>query len=176
MRAHVLFAAAMLALAPLAQADATALDAAFGSLNGLLARIIFFDVWPGDPVMPFIVAWLGTAAAFLTVRFGFINLRMMRHAFRVIRGRYRTADDQGEVSSFQALSTALSATVGLGNIAGVAVAVTVGGPGATFWMGAGVLPPTSWAKSGRIGVSTGPGPTSFTRIPRDNPRPASCIV
>jgi AGCS family alanine or glycine:cation symporter len=134
MRAHVLFAAAMLALAPLAQADATALDAAFGSLNGLLARIIFFDVWPGDPVMPFIVAWLGTAAAFLTVRFGFINLRMMRHAFRVIRGRYRTADDQGEVSSFQALSTALSATVGLGNIAGVAIAISIGGPGATFWM------------------------------------------
>jgi AGCS family alanine or glycine:cation symporter len=70
----------------------------------------------------------------LTIRFSFVNLRMMRHAYRVIRGKYRTADDQGEVSPFQALSTALSATVGLGNIAGVAIAISIGGPGATFWM------------------------------------------
>jgi AGCS family alanine or glycine:cation symporter len=114
-------------------ADA-AIDAFFGAINGFLAQIIFFDVFPGDRDMPFIVAWLIIAAVFLTLRFNFVNLRLMRHAFRIIRGKYRTADDQGEVTSFQALSTALSATVGLGNIAGVAIAISIGGPGATFWM------------------------------------------
>ncbi len=117
-----------------ALAEDVALDAFFGSLNGYLAQVIFFDVFPGEPTMPFIVAWLIVAAVFLTFRFSFVNLRMMRHAFCVIRGKYRTADDQGEVSSFQALTTALSATVGLGNIAGVAIAISIGGPGATFWM------------------------------------------
>lgn len=111
-----------------------AIDALFGSINGFLARIIFFDIFPGETEMPFIVAWLIVAAVFLTLRFSFVNLRMMRHAFRILRGKYRTADDRGEVTSFQALSTALSATVGLGNIAGVAIAISIGGPGATFWM------------------------------------------
>jgi len=112
----------------------TAIDSFFDAINGFLAQIIFYDVFPGEPVMPFIVAWLIVAAVFLTFRFNFVNMRMMRHAYRVIRGKYRTADDQGEVTSFQALSTALSATVGLGNIAGVAIAISIGGPGATFWM------------------------------------------
>ena len=84
--------------------------------------------------MPLVVAWLVVGAVFLTLRFSFVNLRMMRHAFAVLRGKYRTADDKGEVSPFQALTTALSATVGLGNIAGVAIAISIGGPGATFWM------------------------------------------
>lgn len=110
------------------------IDSFFGALNGHLASVIFFDVFPGEPVMPFIVAWLIVGAVYLTLRFGFVNLRMMRHAFRVMRGRYRTPEDRGEVSPFQALTTALSATVGLGNIAGVAIAISIGGPGATFWM------------------------------------------
>ena len=110
------------------------IDAFFGSLNGYLASVIFYDVFPGEPSMPFIVAWLIIGAAYLTLRFSFVNLRMMRHGFRVLRGKYHTADDKGEVSSFQALTTALSATVGLGNIAGVAIAISIGGPGATFWM------------------------------------------
>ena len=109
-------------------------DAFFGPLNGYLASVIFFDVLPGASELPFVVAWLIVGAVFLTLRFGFVNLRMMRHAFAVLRGKYRTKDDVGEVSSFQALTTALSATVGLGNIAGVAIAISIGGPGATFWM------------------------------------------
>lgn len=125
---------ALLLLPQQAWADDAAIDAVFGSINGFLAQIIFFDVFPGEPVMPFIVAWLIVAAVFLTLRFNFVNLRMMRHAYRVIRGKYRTVDDKGEVTPFQALSTALSATVGLGNIAGVAIAISIGGPGATFWM------------------------------------------
>lgn len=115
-------------------AETSALNTFFGALNGYLATVIFFDVLPGPSELPFIVAWLIAAAVFLTVRFGFVNLRMMGHAFKVLRGKYRTADDTGEVSSFQALTTALSATVGLGNIAGVAIAISIGGPGATFWM------------------------------------------
>ena len=115
-------------------AEPSALNRFFDTLNGYLASVIFFDVLPGAGELPFIVAWLIIAAVFLTVRFGFVNLRMMRHAFRVLRGKYRTVDDTGEVSSFQALTTALSATVGLGNIAGVAIAISIGGPGATFWM------------------------------------------
>ncbi|GAB1233773.1 alanine/glycine:cation symporter family protein [Ferrigenium sp. UT5] len=122
------------AVPQLAWAGVSEMDAAFALVNGVLAQVIFFDIFPGEPSMPLIVAWLIVAAVFLTVRFGFVNLRMMRHAFRVIRGKYRTVDDRGEVTSFQALSTALSATVGLGNIAGVAIAISIGGPGATFWM------------------------------------------
>ena len=110
------------------------LDALFGTLNGFLAQGIFFDIFPGEAEMPLVVAWLVAAGVFLTLRFSFVNLRMMRHAFRVLRGKYRTAEDRGEVTSFQALTTALSATVGLGNIAGVAIAISIGGPGATFWM------------------------------------------
>lgn len=110
------------------------LDSAFTTINGYLATVLFYDVWPGEAEMPFIVAWLIAGSIFLTLRFGFINLRVMRHAFRVIRGKYNTADDKGDVTSFQALTTALSATVGLGNIAGVAIAIIIGGPGAVLWM------------------------------------------
>ena len=109
-------------------------DGLFGVINGYLASILFFDVWPGEGAMPFIVAWLIAGAVYLTVRFGFINVRMMGHAVDILRGKYRSAEDKGDVTPFQALTTALSATVGLGNIAGVAIAVSVGGPGATFWM------------------------------------------
>ena len=89
---------------------------------------------PVDLNMPFIVLWLVLGAVFFTLRFNFINLRGFVHAIRVTRGDYDNEDDPGEVSHFQALSSALSATVGLGNIAGVAVAVGLGGPGAVFWM------------------------------------------
>lgn len=123
-----------LLLSQQAHAASVAIDGMFDTVNALLAQIIFFDVFPGEPVMPFIVGWLIVAAVFLTLRFNFVNLRMMRHAYRVIRGKYRTAEDKGEVTPFQALTTALSATVGLGNIAGVAIAISIGGPGATLWM------------------------------------------
>lgn len=84
--------------------------------------------------MPFIVAWLIAGGVFLTLRFGFINVRMFAHAFKIITGKYKTADDVGEITPYQSLTAALSATVGLGNIAGVAIAIAIGGPGATFWM------------------------------------------
>jgi AGCS family alanine or glycine:cation symporter len=84
--------------------------------------------------VPIIVLWLMLGAVFFTVRMGFINLRGFRHAITVVRGRYDNPEDEGEVTHFQALASALSATVGLGNIAGVALAVMLGGPGAIFWM------------------------------------------
>lgn len=110
---------------------ANGMDDFFGEVNGVLANVLFFNIGFG---MPFIVAWLIVGAVFLTVRMGFINLRLLGHSVRIIRGKYARPDDEGEVTPFQALTTALSATVGLGNIAGVAIAVSIGGPGATFWM------------------------------------------
>ncbi|MBT3638218.1 MAG: alanine:cation symporter family protein [Opitutae bacterium] len=83
---------------------------------------------------PLIVAWLLGGALFFTLRMRFVNLRLFKHAIDLVRGKYDSKDQKGEVSHFQALTTALSATVGLGNIAGVAIAIGTGGPGATFWI------------------------------------------
>ncbi len=101
-----------------------------------LARVLFLDAafWSDQVTVPIVVAWLALGAIFLTLRMGFVNLRAFRHAIAVTAGHYDDPRDAGEVSHFQALSAALSATVGLGNIAGVALAVSTGGPGATFWM------------------------------------------
>jgi len=84
--------------------------------------------------IPFIVVWLVLGALFFTIRMKFINIRGFKHSIQLVQGKFDKPGDEGEVSHFQALATALSATVGLGNIAGVAIAITVGGPGATFWM------------------------------------------
>lgn len=91
----------------------------------------------GKPVtsaIPLVVAWLIFGAITFTLFFRFINIRGFLHAIQLVRGKYDDPDDPGEVSHFQALTTALSATVGLGNIAGVAIAISIGGPGATLWM------------------------------------------
>jgi len=84
--------------------------------------------------IPFVLVWLIVGALFFTLFFRFINIRGFKHALDVVRGRYDDPDHAGEVSHFQALTAALSGTVGIGNIAGVAVAVSLGGAGATFWM------------------------------------------
>lgn len=91
----------------------------------------------GDPLtkpISFIVIWLVLGAVFFTIRMGFINFRGFKHAIDLARGKYDDPDAPGQVTHFQALATAVSGTVGLGNIAGVAVAVSLGGAGATFWM------------------------------------------
>ena len=93
-----------------------------GTLAGLL--------W-GNPLT--LIILLGTGL-YLTIRMGLVQLRGFAHAFGLVSGKYSCKTDAGEVSHFQALSTALSATVGTGNIAGVATAITLGGPGALFWM------------------------------------------
>ena len=96
-----------------------------------MAQVLFYDFGSG---IPLIVFWLILGATFFTFRMRFINVRAFRHALNVLRGRYDDPKDPGEVTHFQALTSALSATVGLGNIAGVTIAVSVGGPGAVFWM------------------------------------------
>ncbi len=83
---------------------------------------------------PFLVFLLVGTGLFLTIAMGFPQIRGFMHAIQVVRGKYSDPDAPGEISHFEALATALSATVGLGNIAGVAVAIKMGGPGATFWM------------------------------------------
>ncbi|MDP6446086.1 MAG: alanine/glycine:cation symporter family protein [Pirellulaceae bacterium] len=94
--------------------------------------------------LPLVVAWLFAGAVFFTLRMGFINFRAFWHAVRLTRGDYDDPSETGEVSHFQALASALSATVGLGNIAGVALAIAAGGPGASFWiMVVGLLGMTS---------------------------------
>lgn len=84
--------------------------------------------------IPFIVVWLIFGAAFFTVKMGFINFKGFRHSLDLARGKYDEPNAPGSITHFQALATAVSATVGLGNIAGVAVAISLGGAGATFWM------------------------------------------
>jgi len=83
---------------------------------------------------PLIVLVLVLGGIFFTLRFGFVNIRLFKHSIQVIAGKFDKKDDTGEISHFQALTSALSATVGLGNIAGVAIAISLGGPGAVFWM------------------------------------------
>lgn len=132
--------AATLALAPtlaLAQDGGgidNAINTAVAPISNFISGIIFYSVPIGEISFPLIVGWLITAAAICTAYFGFIQFRGVKHSIDLVRGRYADPEDAGEVSHFQALTTALSATVGLGNIAGVAVAVSIGGPGATFWM------------------------------------------
>ena len=100
--------------------------------NGIILRHPNGD--PQKMKIPFVVVWLVLGALFFTIKMKFVNIRGFKHAIELIKGKFDSPDDKGEVSHFQALATALSATVGLGNIAGVAIAITVGGPGATFWM------------------------------------------
>ena len=115
-------------------------------VDNIVFGILFWDAGTGylfktlfgvEIGIPLIVLWLIVGGVFFTFRMGFINVRAFKHSLDVVRGKYDDAEDEGEVSHFQALATALSATVGLGNIAGVAIAVSLGGPGAVFWMTVG---------------------------------------
>ena len=122
---------------PLAQTDPSfdeRISDAVAPVTERIVDIVFFEVTIAGAGLPLIVVWLIAAATFFTVYFGFINIRGFRQSLRIVRGDYHDDGDPGEVHHFQALTAALSGTVGLGNIAGVAVAITLGGPGATFWM------------------------------------------
>ncbi|WP_329143922.1 alanine:cation symporter family protein [Streptomyces sp. NBC_01456] len=99
-----------------------------------LGDIVFYSVPVAGTELPLIVAWLVVAGLVFTGWFGCVQIRKFRLAVDVVRGKYDKKGSAGEVNHFQALTTAVSGTVGLGNIAGVAVAVSIGGPGATFWM------------------------------------------
>ena len=107
---------------------------AFAEVSDAVAAVIFYSVTIAGATFPLVVAWLALAAIIFTIYFRGINVRGFKHAIQLVKGDYTRPDEVGEVSHFQALATAVSGTVGLGNIAGVAVAITLGGPGATFWM------------------------------------------
>ncbi len=106
----------------------------FGPVSDFVVSVVFYSVTIFGAEVSLIVLWLIGAAIFFSIWFGFPQLRGLKHSFNLVRGRYSKPEDAGEVSHFQALATAISGTVGLGNIAGVAVAISLGGPGATFWM------------------------------------------
>jgi len=106
------------------------IDRIFSQIVAAIFSVLFFSIGG----FPLIVLWLIAGGVFFTIAMKFINLRGFRHAIDVVMGKYDDPLETGEVSHFQALATALSATVGLGNIAGVAIAVSVGGPGAVLWM------------------------------------------
>ncbi|EPJ43363.1 MAG: sodium:alanine symporter family protein [Osedax symbiont Rs1] len=114
----------------------TAVDSFFSNYLYGFVEIVFFSYPVAGTKFPLIVGWLLLAAIIFTLYFGFVQIRRARLAIDIVRGKYTDPDskDEGEVSHFQALATALSGTVGLGNIAGVGVALAIGGPGATFWM------------------------------------------
>ncbi len=120
---------------PAGNAFLTGIDAVFSQLSKVVFDVLFFSIGG----FPLIVLWLLFAAIFFTIQMKFVNFRMLGHAVDLVRGKYDDPNAAGEVSHFQALAAALSATVGLGNIAGVAIAVSVGGPGAAVWMTLGGL-------------------------------------
>ena len=113
------------------QAAIANLDAAFGSIVSAMGSVLFATLGTEVPLIIWVLVLGGIYYSFY---FGWLSLRGFRHSIDVIRGRYDDPNDPGEISHFQALTSALSATIGLGNIAGVAIAVSLGGPGAVFWM------------------------------------------
>lgn len=112
---------------------ADSIDNAFAPISQAANAVIFYSVTVLGVTVPLVVIWLIVAAAVFTVSFRFVNLRGFGHAVGLVSGRHGQKGD-GEISHFEALSSALSGTVGLGNIASVPVAICLGGPGAIFWM------------------------------------------
>ena len=110
-----------------------AVDAVFAPLAAGLSAVVFFELPVAGVGVPAVVLWLVVAGVFFTGYLGFINVRGFGQAIRLVRGSEPPSGD-GEVSHFQALATAISGTVGIGNIGGVAVAITLGGAGAAFWL------------------------------------------
>ncbi|SNC73514.1 alanine or glycine:cation symporter, AGCS family [Kytococcus aerolatus] len=113
--------------------DAT-MERVFGPFVEWLSGIVFATFPLGGTEMPYLIVWLLLSGTVLSLLIGPQILYGLRQVPGIIRGLYNRKDDPGEITSYQALATELSGTVGLGNVAGVAVAITVGGPGATLWM------------------------------------------
>ena len=99
-----------------------------------LSAFIFYSVPVAGADVPLIVCWLIFGAFFFTAYLGFINARGFKHAINIVRGKFADPEHEGEISHFQALTAAVSGTVGIGNIGGVAITVSLGGPGAIFWL------------------------------------------
>ncbi len=112
-----------------------AINEAFRPFASFLVDIVFFSIPVGESDVPLIVVWLIAGAAYFTFYFRFINIRGFVHAIRIVAGKEdKDPRAPGEVTHFQALTTAVSGTIGVGNVVHVAVAISIGGPGATFWL------------------------------------------
>lgn len=111
-----------------------AINRVFEPITSFVDSVVFFEVSIFGTSLPIVTFWLISAAIILTIYFRCPQFRRIPLSLQVVRGKFSRSTDPGEVPHFQALTSALSGTVGLGNIAGVGVAVTIGGPGATFWM------------------------------------------
>lgn len=134
---HRIFLLFSVLLIPLSSAYAgmdETINAATQPVAEMIKQIVFFKIPLFGAELPVVVLWLVAGAVYFTVYMGFINIRGFKHAIELVRGDYSNPKSHGEVSHFQALATAVSGTVGIGNIGGVAIAVTIGGAGATFWL------------------------------------------
>ena len=112
----------------------TAVESFMAPITAALSSFVFYRLPLFGYQIPWIVLWLTIAASFFTLYLGFINIRGFALAVRLVRGDYHDPKAPGEISHFQAVATAVSGTVGSGNIGGVAVAIVIGGPGAAFWL------------------------------------------
>lgn len=117
-----------------AQAQSEGIGGPVGAAVDAFNSAVFTEIKLFGENVELIVIWMAIPMLFLTIYLGFINVRSFKPAFQILRGKFKDPNAPGEVSQFQALSTAVSGTVGLGNIAGVAVAISLGGPGAALWM------------------------------------------
>lgn len=132
-----IFVAIALLLSPLFTAHATIddkINQAVQPLTDAISKFIFYSVNVLGTDVPLIVCWLIFAACFFTVYLGFINVRGFKHAIDIVSGKFSDSNHKGEITHFQALTAAVSGTVGIGNIAGVAITVSIGGAGAIFWL------------------------------------------
>jgi AGCS family alanine or glycine:cation symporter len=110
------------------------IDSIIRPISDAVSGFIFYAIPIGDADLPLIVIWLVAGGVFFTAYLGLINVRGFGHGIALAAGKHKTPKAPGEVTQFQALATAVSGTVGVGNIAGVAIAISLGGPGATFWL------------------------------------------
>ncbi|MGN7438985.1 MAG: alanine/glycine:cation symporter family protein [Alcanivorax sp.] len=111
------------------------IDGFFEPIAKGASSVIFYSVpITNELEVKLILVWLSVAAIFFTVYLGFINIRYLPYAIKLLFGKGMKRTDDGEISQFKALMASLSGTVGLGNIGGVAIAISLGGPGAVFWM------------------------------------------
>jgi len=110
------------------------IDEFFGEVSAPFVKSIFYSVEINGYGVLWIILWLALGGIVCTIVFRLINFRAFPLALRTIKGKYSSSDDPGEITHFQALSAAVSGTVGLGNIAGVAIGIAVAGPGVAFWL------------------------------------------
>ncbi|HEX8546497.1 MAG TPA: alanine:cation symporter family protein, partial [Cytophagaceae bacterium] len=110
------------------------INQAVAPFTNFISGIVFYSISIGNVNVPLILIWLLGAGLFFTIYFRFLNFTHFSKALKIVFAKEDNVQNKGEVSHFQALSAALSGTLGLGNISGVAIAISIGGPGATVWM------------------------------------------